>query len=73
MLDALKVDQAVVVGHSMGGLVVIELAARYPDRVLGVVPIGPTHPSEMLSSAMENRVETVRNCMFTALETLSRQ
>jgi hypothetical protein len=41
--------------------------------VLGVVPIGPTHPSEMLSSAMENRVETVRNCMFTALETLSRQ
>jgi pimeloyl-ACP methyl ester carboxylesterase len=73
VLDALKVDQAVVVGHSMGGLVVIELAARYPDRVLGVVPIGPTHPSEMLSSAMENRVETVRNCMFTALETLSRQ
>lgn len=70
VLDALKVDQAVVVGHSMGGLVVIELGARYPDRVLGVVPIGPTHPSEMLSSAMENRVETVKNCMFTALDTL---
>ncbi|KAF3386983.1 3-oxoadipate enol-lactonase 2 [Penicillium rolfsii] len=61
VLDALKVDKAVVVGHSMGGSVVIELAARYPHRVLGVVSIGPTHPSEMLSSAMQTRVEAVRN------------
>lgn len=59
VLDALKVPQAVVVGHSMGGLVVIELGARYPDRVLGVVPIGPTHPSETLVSVMQKRAETV--------------
>jgi pimeloyl-ACP methyl ester carboxylesterase len=65
VLDALNVAQAVVVGHSMGGLVVIELGARYPDRVLGVVPIGPTHPSEMLVSVMGKRAETVLEGMST--------
>lgn len=59
VLDALNVPRSVVVGHSMGGLVVIELGARYPDRVLGVVPIGPTHPSEMLVTVMDKRAETV--------------
>ncbi|KAJ5891370.1 Alpha/beta hydrolase fold-1 [Penicillium subrubescens] len=59
VLDALNVAKAVVVGHSMGGLVVIELGARFPDRVQGVVPIGPTHPSEMLVSVMGKRAETV--------------
>lgn len=44
VLDALDVDAATVVGHSMGTLVVRELAARHPDRVsalalLGAVPV----------------------------------
>lgn len=59
LLDALKVSKAVVVGHSMGGLAVTELGARYPDRVQGVVAIGPTHPSETLVSVMGKRAETV--------------
>lgn len=58
-LDALNVSKAVVIGHSMGGLVVTELGARYPDRVAGVVAIGPTHPSETLISVMSKRAETV--------------
>lgn len=58
-MDALKIPAAVVVGHSMGGLVVTELGARYPDRVLGVVAIGPTHPSETLGSVMGKRAEAV--------------
>ena len=32
-----KIPQAVVVGHSFGGVVAIELAARYPKRVVGLV------------------------------------
>ncbi|KAJ5676259.1 Alpha/beta hydrolase fold-1 [Penicillium macrosclerotiorum] len=59
VLDSLNIPQAVVVGHSMGGLVVTELGARYPNRVLGVVAIGPTHPSEMLVSVMGKRAATV--------------
>ncbi|KAJ5212305.1 uncharacterized protein N7498_003951 [Penicillium cinerascens] len=58
-LDALNIPKAVVVGHSMGGLVVTELGARYPDRMAGVVAIGPTHPSEMLVSVMNKRADTV--------------
>lgn len=63
-LDALNVPKAVVVGHSMGGLVVTELGARYPDRVSGVVAIGPTHPSETLVSVMNKRAETVLECEY---------
>lgn len=35
--DALKIDSAVFVGHSMGGAVAMDLAARYPKRVQGLV------------------------------------
>jgi 3-oxoadipate enol-lactonase / 4-carboxymuconolactone decarboxylase len=35
--DALKIDSAVFVGRSMGGAVVMNLAARYPKRVEGLV------------------------------------
>lgn len=59
VLEALKAPKAVVVGHSMGGLVVMELGARYPDQIIGIVAIGPTHPSDMLVSVMNRRAQTV--------------
>lgn len=37
VLDHLGVRQAVLAGHSMGGRLVTELAARQPERVIGVV------------------------------------
>lgn len=39
LLDHLDIDQAHVLGHSMGGAVAMELAVTAPDRLLGVVPI----------------------------------
>jgi pimeloyl-ACP methyl ester carboxylesterase len=41
-LDAAGLDQAVLVGHSMGGAIAQETALRYPDRVaaLGLVATG---------------------------------
>src|SRR4051794_27873551 len=36
-LDRLDIDQAVVVGHSWGTLVALELALRFPDAVSGLV------------------------------------
>jgi len=41
VLDALAVDEAVLVGHSMGGSTVASTAARHPERVRGVVMIDP--------------------------------
>jgi pimeloyl-ACP methyl ester carboxylesterase len=37
VLDALGIERAVVVGHSMGGLHSINLAARHPERVRALV------------------------------------
>jgi len=43
VLDALTIERAVIVGHSMGGTHAIRLAAAHPDRVerLVVVDAGP--------------------------------
>jgi pimeloyl-ACP methyl ester carboxylesterase len=43
VLDALAIDHAILVGHSMGGTHAIRLAAAHPDRVerLVVVDAGP--------------------------------
>jgi len=37
--DALKLDRIVLVGHSMGGAVILEAARRLGGRVVGLVPI----------------------------------
>lgn len=36
LLDHLRVEKAVVVGHSMGGYVALAFARNYPQRVLGL-------------------------------------
>lgn len=41
VLDGLDVDRAVLVGASVGGAVVLDLAVRQPDRVAGVVLLAP--------------------------------
>jgi pimeloyl-ACP methyl ester carboxylesterase len=38
-LDALGLSRVLVVGHSWGGAIALTLAARHPERVLGVIAI----------------------------------
>jgi 3-oxoadipate enol-lactonase len=40
LLDALKIQRAVIVGHSMGGAIAQTMAINYPDRVLGLILVG---------------------------------
>lgn len=40
-LDALGIERAVVVGHSMGGLVALAMAELFPDRVTELVLLAP--------------------------------
>jgi pimeloyl-ACP methyl ester carboxylesterase len=42
LLDELGVDQATLLGHSMGGALAQELVFRYPERVAALVIIGST-------------------------------
>jgi len=42
VLDAVGVKESVLLGHSMGGVVAMEAALRFPDRVSGLILIGTT-------------------------------
>ncbi len=39
LMDTIKIKKAVLLGHSMGTQVILEFWHRYPDRVIGLVPI----------------------------------
>jgi len=41
LMERLGLGRAVVVGHSMGGITVLQLAAAYPDRVAAIVMVDP--------------------------------
>lgn len=47
LLDAAGVKQATLVGHSMGSLVAVECASRYPDRTTKVVLVGTAFPMKV--------------------------
>lgn len=42
LLDAHRARRAAIVGHSMGGMIAQEIAARYPERVQGLVLFATT-------------------------------
>jgi pimeloyl-ACP methyl ester carboxylesterase len=42
VLDAEGIEQTILVGHSMGGIVAMETALAYPERIAGLVLIGTT-------------------------------
>lgn len=47
VVEALDLDRAILVGHSMGGPVSLEAARRMPERVMGVVAVDTLHDAEM--------------------------
>ena len=63
-LDHFEVRQAVIVGHSMGGIIPTYLAATAPERVRGGVCIGPVNPNPGAAGVFGKRVETVRSGMY---------
>lgn len=61
LFDAAGIEQALLVGHSMGALAVLECAARHPERVAklalcGAAPKMPVHPVLLESSAKDDRL-----------------
>jgi 3-oxoadipate enol-lactonase len=61
LLEELGVQSAAVVGHSMGTLVVRDLAARYPDKVSALVLLGAVRePAEAGRQAQRDRAALLR-------------
>lgn len=51
-LDALKIERAIIAGHSMGGAIALQIAINMSDRVAGLILMGtgsklPIHPTLM--------------------------
>lgn len=61
VLDALNVESAVVVGHSMGTLVVRELLNRHPHKVAALALLGAVaEPAEAGRQAQRDRAAVLR-------------
>jgi pimeloyl-ACP methyl ester carboxylesterase len=53
LLDDLKIDKAIFVGHDWGGFVVWQMALRHPDRVAGVVGVNTPHADRAPADPIE--------------------
>ena len=62
VLDAEKIARCVMVGHSMGGYVALEFAARWPERLagLGLFHSHPLEDSEERKTARQRGIETLQ-------------
>ena len=68
VMDDLKIDSAVIVGHSMGGGVTAYLGAQHPDRVRGLIFVSGGL-FEALPDAASNQGDTSsRDGLFAMLE-----
>jgi pimeloyl-ACP methyl ester carboxylesterase len=50
----------VLVGHSLGALLVRRYADQYPDGIVGMVLVGPTHENTRLFSPVDNQWKRMR-------------
>jgi hypothetical protein len=53
MLDALGVQKAAIAGHSLGSLIALEVAARWPQRVSHLALLGTAFPMRVSAALLE--------------------
>lgn len=73
LLDALGLARAAVIGHSMGSLIALELAARFPERVARLALLGTSLPMPVARALLDacrddepRAVEMVNTWSFSA-------
>ena len=57
VLDAARVERAILIGHSMGSLIALEAAARRSDRVKGLALVGTAYPMHVSPALLETARE----------------
>lgn len=64
VLDAVGVERATVVGHSMGSLIALEAAAQAPERITRLVMVGSAYPmavsDALLDAALHRPMDGIR-------------
>jgi pimeloyl-ACP methyl ester carboxylesterase len=73
LMDSLNIQKAMVAGHSMGGTMACIVASKFPERVLGILPVGPVNPGSVKAEVFSSRIETVLNSSFPQGEKMSAQ
>lgn len=53
LLDHLKIDKAIFVGHDWGGFIVWQMPLRYPSRVAGVIGVNTPHTPRTLADPVD--------------------
>ena len=53
LLDALGIESAALVGHSLGSLAVLEAAGRYPTRATRIALLGPSVPMPVADALLD--------------------
>jgi pimeloyl-ACP methyl ester carboxylesterase len=64
LMDRLEIPQAVVVGHSMGGYIALQLAHSFPDRVNGLVLVATrseTDEPEKIAARLTSRENVLKS------------
>ena len=76
LMDRLKIDEAVLVGHSMGGIVILEVANKIPSMVIGVVPLDviinlePTSTEEQLENEVKGWMDWANNPTYEKMKSI---
>ncbi|MEM9942291.1 MAG: alpha/beta hydrolase [Planctomycetota bacterium] len=68
ILDAFQINQAHIIGHSMGGVIAHELALRYPDRVNSLSLMCTLHRGK---DATTLTFGLLKNALLTSIGTIS--
>ncbi|MBB6673309.1 alpha/beta fold hydrolase [Cohnella nanjingensis] len=63
LLDHLAIDQAVLVGHSMGGQIATDFALKYPERVSELVLIAPSLSGFRHSQEFEDWMQKINDAV----------
>ncbi|MEI8132820.1 MAG: alpha/beta hydrolase [Leptolinea sp.] len=74
LMDKLEIPQAIIVGHSMGGYVALQLAHSFPDRISGLGLVAtrsePDEP-EKAAARLQSREDVLKIGTSTLVESMA--
>ena len=68
VMDNLRVQKAVFVGHSFAAIVAAHLAATNSDRIIAAVMLGPVLPSGDVAKVFEGRIQTIKESRLLGMK-----